>query len=104
MIDLIKKIEEYNFECESGHLKNCQEWQKLKEGIDELPYEFIIEHQSDCATKNAPALPNKKCDCGATEKIKLFKNVLCLINLQLESFHNKGFKAGYKNKEIEIEV
>lgn len=33
-MSLIDRLEnEYQFECEAGHLKNCVEWQKLRDGV-----------------------------------------------------------------------
>ena len=33
-MSIIERLEsEYNFECEAGPLKNCVEWQKLRDGV-----------------------------------------------------------------------
>ncbi|KAF0218828.1 MAG: hypothetical protein FD174_2611 [Geobacteraceae bacterium] len=33
IIELLKKLESYGFECEAGLLTNCIQWKKLKEEI-----------------------------------------------------------------------
>lgn len=52
MKELINKIEKYNFECEAGYLRGCQEWIDLKKEIGELEVMEKLEPCENAKPKN----------------------------------------------------
>jgi len=60
----IKKVEDYDFECEGGLLINCSDWIKLKNEI----YMLEIEDQSKSAIAREAKKFRDSMDIVITEK------------------------------------
>lgn len=56
MLELVKKLETYGFECEAGPMSMCTHWTKLVEAIEEISWapeprviNYVLEELKDTA-------------------------------------------------------
>jgi hypothetical protein len=58
---LLKKLEAYDFECEAGSLKHCQDWHALRAALTAQP--------ADTPTKSIPCCCEPGSSCEMVEGI-----------------------------------